>query len=186
MSISSITSGSSWQYSTASTTDSKPAGLLETAAKALGMTTDAVSSALASGSSLASLAVTSGVSEDDLVSALMADAPDDLKQSSNLQEMTTKLVETEGLQAPQGGPQGPPPGGQPPSGLKGGEMTESQTRTLDQLSTLLDTDADTLTDALTSGTSLSDLAQKKGVSYDQLASVLQSEFQSGYLIDTSL
>lgn len=169
-----------------SSSSSRVPGHISAAAEALGMSTSDVTDALKSGSSLADLAQQQGVSEDDLVSALVEDAPDELKSSSDVTEMVTKLVEQKGMGGPggAGGPGGPPPGPPPgeSTGVLGSSITSSQQDTLDSLADLLDTDTDSLVQSLQSGTSLSDLLENSGVSLDQLAGVVQS----GLLIDTSL
>lgn len=63
--------------------------------------------------------------------------------------------------------------------LWAGQASGSQQSTQDSLSELLDVSADELQEELTSGTSLTDLLQDKGVSLGDLASALQS----GFLID---
>lgn len=190
---SSISSLTSSLYSTSTlsagagsaTGSSQRKSLIETAADALGMSTDDVTSALSNGSSLADLAKTAGVSEDDLVSDLEANAPDDLKSNSNLESMTKKLVETQGLTDPS--TQSSSSGSSSTTGVLSGNPTASQSSTVDLLSSMLGTDSDSLISSLSTGSSLSDLASSSGVSYDQLASVLQSSLSStGLLVDTSL
>lgn len=157
------------------TATSRVPGHVEAAAEVLGLSTDDVMEALADGSSLADLAEEQGVSRDDLVAALVADAPADLQEMDGVEDMVSALVDQSGL----GGPAGPPPGGS--SGVWGEVLTSDQSDTLDQVASLLGTDASSLLDQLYSGTSLADLLSDAGVSTSDLAAVVQS----GLLIDTT-
>lgn len=146
---------------------------VEAAAEALGMSTDEVVEALADGSSLADLAQEQGVARDDLVSALVAAAPEDLRALDGVEQMTEQLVDAEGLP----GPAGPPPAGS--SGVWGASMTSSQEDALASVADLVGVDASTLVDQLRSGTALADLLADAGVSLDDLAGALED----GFLID---
>lgn len=157
------------------TATSRVPGHVEAAAEVLGLSTDDVMEALSEGSSLADLAEEQGVSRDDLVAALVADAPADLQEMDGVEDMVSALVDQEGL----GGPAGPPPGGS--SGVWGETLTSDQSDTLDQIASLLGTDSSSLLDQLYSGTSLADLLSDAGVSSSDLAAVVQS----GLLIDTT-
>lgn len=157
------------------TTTSRVPGHVEAAAEVLGLSTDDVMEALSEGSSLADLAEEQGVSRDDLVAALVADAPADLQEMDGVEDMVSALVDQEGL----GGPAGPPPGGS--SGVWGETLTSDQSDTLEQVASLLGTDSSSLLDQLYSGTSLADLLSDAGVSSSDLAAVVQS----GLLIDTT-
>lgn len=157
------------------TTTSRVPGHVEAAAEVLGLSTDDVMEALSEGSSLADLAEEQGVSRDDLVAALVADAPADLQEMDGVEDMVCALVDQEGL----GGPAGPPPGGS--SGVWGETLTSDQSDTLEQVASLLGTDSSSLLDQLYSGTSLADLLSDAGVSSSDLAAVVQS----GLLIDTT-
>ena len=159
-------------------------GALNAAAKALGMSKSDVQADLASGKSL-----------DDLVTALKADMPKDLQNSDQADAIAEKIATTKGMDAvrppagagPAGGPGGPPPG-PPPSdnddssgtGVFGGNLTSSQSKTLDKLADLLGTDSTSLLQSLKSGTSLSDLVQQTGVDSSKVTSVLQD----GLFVDT--
>lgn len=157
------------------TSTSRVPGHVEAAAEVLGLSTDEVMEALADGSSLADLAEEQGVSRDDLVAALVADAPADLQGMDGVEDMVSALVDQSGL----GGPAGPPPSGS--SGVWGEVLTSDQSDTLDQLASLLGTDSSSLLDQLYSGTSLADLLTDAGVTTSDLAAVLQN----GLLIDTT-
>lgn len=147
---------------------------VEAAAEALGMSTDEVVEALEDGSSLAELAEEQGVAREDLVNALVAAAPEDLRALDGIEQMTEQLVDAEGLP----GPAGPPPAGS--SGVWGASLTSSQEDALASVADLVGVDASTLVDQLRSGTTLADLLSDAGVSLDDLAGALED----GFLIDT--
>ncbi|GAA4622932.1 hypothetical protein [Cellulomonas oligotrophica] len=147
---------------------------VEAAAEALGMSTDEVVEALEDGSSLADLAQEQGVAREDLVNALVAAAPEDLRALDGIEQMTEQLVDAEGLP----GPAGPPPAGS--SGVWGASLTSSQEDALASVADLVGVDASTLVDQLRSGTTLADLLSDAGVSLDDLAGALED----GFLIDT--
>jgi lambda repressor-like predicted transcriptional regulator len=156
-------------------TEEVPAYIVAAAA-ALGLSTDEVVDALASGLSLADLAAQQSVSRDDLVAALVADAPAELQASGDVEEMVAHLVDQVGL----GGPGGSrPPRGS--TGVLGESLTTDQQATLGILSGLLDTSSSDLVSALRGGTSLATLLSDAGVSYDALAGAVEA----GLLIDTS-
>ncbi len=145
------------------------------AAKALGPSEDDVMQALASGSSLTDLAEDQGDSKDDLVAAIVADMPDDMKELGNLDEMVGHMVDQQGL----GRPSGPPPQGS--TGVFGGSMTSGQQNTLSAISDLIGTSSSTLMTALQHGTSLVDLLNDAGVSGSDLAGVVEQ----GLLLDAT-
>lgn len=149
---------------------------IATAAKVLGLSVTEVVKALSSGSSLADLAQKQGVSRDDLVAALVADAPAEVTATGNVEAMVKGLVDQTGMGGPGGGP---PPAGS--SGALGASMTSDQQDTVDALSALLGTDPASLLDKLRSGVSLGDLLSDAGVSTADLAGVVED----GLLIDTS-
>ncbi|GAA3812504.1 hypothetical protein [Cellulomonas soli] len=186
MSIGAVTGTTSYAY-LAATTGSQTSGTgraagvpghIETAAETLGLSTDEVMSALDQGQTLADLAEAQGVSKDDLVAALVADAPEVISATGDVESFVTSLVEGTG----QGrGPAGPPP--PPPSGgALTGELTSEQQTTFDALADLLGTDSESLLDELQSGTSLLDMLDDAGVSYEDLAGAVQS----GLLVDVEL
>jgi lambda repressor-like predicted transcriptional regulator len=155
--------------------------VIATAAKALGMSTDDVKSALQSGKSLDDLAKDKGVSHDDLVAAIKAGMPKGLQNSDKANAIAERIVTTKGMPAG-----GPPPGGRPDgdgatgTGVFGANLTATQSKTLDQLASLLGTDSNSLLSSLKSGTSLADMVQSQGIDSGKLASVLQD----GLLVDT--
>lgn len=148
-------------------------GHLAAAANVLGMSTDDVTKALSAGASLSDLAEEQGVSRDDLVAALVADAPKDMQAMGNVQSMVEGLVDQKGL-----GPVGQTPS---PSGVFGESMTSDQQDTLDTLSALLGTDSTSLVSALRGGTSLADLFSSAGLDLDDVAGAIQE----GLLVDTT-
>lgn len=153
-------------------------GPFEAVSGVLGMSADEIASQVQSGKSLDDLATDKGVSHDDLVAALKAGAPQGAKDSGKLDEMVEKLTSRKGRQGPMGPPPGPPPGGMG-GVMGGGKLSGSQQSMLDSLSELLDISSEELQEELTSGTSLTDLLQDKGVSMNDLASAVQS----GFLVD---
>lgn len=157
------------------TATSRVPGHVEAAAEALGLSTDEVVEALQDGASLADLAEEQGVSRDDLVAALVADAPADLQAMDGVEDMIGELVDTAGT----AGPVGPPPGGS--SGVWGEALTADQSEALDAVASLLGTDAPALLDRLYGGASLTDLLADAGVS----ASDLSGAVTGGLLIDTT-
>jgi lambda repressor-like predicted transcriptional regulator len=159
----------------------------------LGMSAKDIASQVASGKSLDDLAKAKGVSHEDLVSALKASLPEDLKGSTQADAIAETIATQQGMptQGPGGPPTaGPPPSGRPPmsslngigqsSGVLSGNLTSSQQDMLDSLSSALGTDSTSLLDELRSGTSLSDLVKSKGIDSSTLANVLQN----GLLVDT--
>lgn len=175
--------------STASGRRERVPGHVTTAAETLGLDVGDVMSSLQSGKSLFDLADAQGVSRSDLVAALKAGAPQELRESADA--VVEALASTGGVGGPggtggvgggrsAGTHQGPPP---PPSGTTGvlsGSLTSTQQSTLSSLSDLLGTDAGSLLGQLQSGTDLTDLLSAKGVTLDQLSSTLEE----GLLVDT--
>lgn len=163
-------------------------GALKVAAGALGMDQEDVLSALQSGKSLDDLASEQGVSHDDLVTALVAGMPPELKNSDQATQIAEKIAGTKGVEGVQpsagpggaggiqGGGPGPRPLGPPPgeaTGVLGGSLTGDQAKTVDALASLLGTDSSSLLDQLRSGTSLADLVSGSSVTSSALAQVLQ-------------
>lgn len=171
----SATAASTGGTTSTGTATNRVPGHVQAAAEVLGLSTDDVMEALQGGSSLADLADEQGVSRDDLVSALVASAPEDMQAMGDIEGMVSALVDQTGL----GGPAGPPPSGS--SGVWGETLTGDQQETIDALSSLLGTDSTTLLDQLYSGSSLSDLLSDAGVSLTDLADVVQD----GLFIDAS-
>jgi len=183
---------------------------IDAVASTLKMSTDDIKTQLQSGKSLSDIAAAQGVSHDDLISALKAGMPDELKNSDDATAMAEKIASTAGLAAPQDvqgtdaasaasatGTTGTSAtsghhhhhrgAASQVSGLDGsstgvmsGSLTASQQKTLDSLSSLLGTDSSSLLTSLQSGTSLASLVSSKGVDSSKLASVLQD----GLLVDT--
>lgn len=188
MSIGALTGTSSYAYlaATTGTSTSQASGAgrggvpghIQTAAETLGLSTDEVMSALDQGQTLADLAEAQGVSRDDLVAALVADAPDAVAARGDVESFVSSLVDGTG---PTGGPAGPPPP-PPTGGALTGELTAEQQTTFDALADLLGTDSQSLLDELQSGTSLIDLLDDAGVSYEDLAGAVQQ----GLLVDVDL
>jgi lambda repressor-like predicted transcriptional regulator len=166
----------------------KHAGLLDVAAKALGMSKADLTAALKSGKSLDDVATAQGVSHDDLAAAIKAGLPPRLANSGKADEIVQSIVSKKGMPErpqPATAPTGPAPetagSSSTSSGLLGATLTDHQQSTLDQLSSLLGTDSTSLLDSLKSGTSLSDLIGAKGVDQSSLASILQD----GLLFDAT-
>jgi hypothetical protein len=191
-SISSATSTLNTQALTAPRGRHHGGELLDTAAKALGLSKDDLVSQLKSGKSLDDVAAAQGVSHDDLAAALKAKMPPELAASDQANDLIDAITSKKGMPTRAArGLQGPPPGTAPPgtqptdnsSGVLGSTLTEAQQTTLDKLSSLLGTDSAGLLDSLRSGSSnLSDLISAKGVNQDSLASILQD----GLLFDAKV
>jgi hypothetical protein len=140
--------------------DSK--GPYETVSSLLDMSADDIASAVRSGTSLTDLAASKGVSQEDLIAALKAGAPEELQGTAELDSIVTDIATRTGSSVGPGGPGVPPPG-PPPSGLLSGNLTSSQSEMLESLGELLDMSSDELAHSLASGTNLSSLLQEKGV-----------------------
>jgi len=168
----------------------------------LGMSAGAIAGQVASGASLDDLASAEGVSHSDLVAAIKAGMPQDLKKSGDADAIAEAIAAQQGMPA-QGigalagvGGVGDVSGltGMPSatasssfggavtgtSGVLSGNLTSSQQTMLDSLGSLLDTDPTTLLSNLQGGASLLDLMSDKNVDPSSLADVLQS----GLMVDT--
>lgn len=155
-------------------------GLLQSAAKALGMSVDDVRSQLQGGKSLADLAQDKGVSREDLLSALKQDAPQRMKDSGNLDQMLTTAIDRKGPPLGPRGAGGPDHDGDHTGGvLSGGSLSAAKQSTLDTLSSLLAVSSSELTASLQSGARLGDLLQAKGVDLSTLAASLEK----GVIVD---
>jgi lambda repressor-like predicted transcriptional regulator len=158
-------------------------GLLQTAAQALGLSTDDLVSQLKSGKSLDDVASEQGVSHDDLAAAIKAGMPPERAADADADATVESIISRKGMPDR---PQGPPPparaAGDSASGVLGSSLTDAQQSTLDALSDLLGTDSSSLMDSLKSGSStLADLLSAKGVDQSSLASILQD----GLLFDAT-
>ncbi|QTE29263.1 hypothetical protein [Pengzhenrongella sicca] len=151
-------------------------GHISAAAEVLGLSTDEITEALAGGSSLADLAQEQGVSRDDLISALVADAPADMQALDNVEAMIGSMVDQTGLGGPGGGP---PPANS--SGVLGDSMTATQQDTIDALSELIEVEPSELLAQLRSGTSLADLISGAGLDVNDLAGAVED----GLLLDAT-
>jgi lambda repressor-like predicted transcriptional regulator len=169
-----ITSVQSTQSTTSTMSTQRGKSAFEAVSDVLGMSADDIASAVKSGKSLMDLAQDKGVSSEDLLTALEDNAPKELQGRSDLREIVTQIANDKGGHGPggAGGPGGPPPG-PPPSGVVSGNLTSTQSSTLDTLSSLLDMDSDDLTSAIKDGT-LADLLQKAGVDMTDLSTALET------------
>lgn len=181
-SLSSLLTTSAVSGTTGGSSRSSAPGHLSTAADVLGLSTAEVTKALKSGSSLAELAEQQGVSRDDLTAALIADAPDELKESGEIDQLVANLIDATGISGPGGGgrPSGPPPA-PPTTGAMSGSLTTTQSDTLSAIADLLETDTDSLLESLQSGNDLGSLLEAKGISLSDLSGAIQD----GLLIDTT-
>lgn len=161
------------------------AKLLSPVADRLGMSVSELKTAMQGGSTLDQLAGTKGVSRADLVASikegLAAGKPAGAPELST--EQLDELAETisVGAMPGAGGPGGP--GG--PMGAPPAEAPRGQNRadgdTVESVAKLLQMSTTDLLDSLTSGTSLSELAKDKGVSFQSLLDTVSS----GMVIDTT-
>jgi hypothetical protein len=92
-------------------------GPYETVSSLLDMSADDTASAVRSGTSLTDLAASKGVSQEDLIAALKAGAPEELQGTAQLDSIVTDIATRTGSSV---GPGGPPPPGPPPSGCSAG------------------------------------------------------------------
>ena len=137
-------------------------------AKALGMSSDDLRSALKSGKSVNDLAEANGLSHDDLIAAIKAGMPAEAKASDDDPTAAAeKIAATKGRPEPPGGPRG---------NLAGLNDTDK----LNGLSSLTGTDSDTL-GSMSSAQQLVNLMRQKGVELGSLRNVLNS----GDLLDVN-
>lgn len=152
---------------------SRPQSPLKAVAGLLGMSVTDLSAELKTGKSLNDVAKEQGVSTTDLQNTLVKNMPQSLQQSGKAAQIAQKMA------AEVGGPHGhrghhADNDGDDASGASASSTpTASSTSLLDSLSSLLKTDPSSLKAALSSGTSLSDLLTKNGVSLSTLANTVQ-------------
>jgi hypothetical protein len=136
-------------------------------AEALGIDADELKTKLEGGATLDDIATESGVSHDDLVSAIkqgLSDAaPAGRTETVDLTRMAEDIAS--GVR-PSGGPAGPPP---PPRPGVQGAGEDGLKQSLSRVAELLDVGTDELTEQLQSG-SLVDLAKSKNVDASTLLS----------------
>ena len=164
-------------------TRSHPA--MDAAAKALGMSTSDLRTALQSGQSLESIASSKGVSQDTLVAA-MSSAIQEANPGISA-DQATKVATAIATRQP---PAGPPPdaaaGATDPTSVTGGTSATSghhhhrhhaMAAAMDAAAKALGTTTSDLTTALQSGQSLASIASSKGVSQDDLVKAISSALQ---------
>jgi hypothetical protein len=178
ISISSVSSATTYATQQAGTRPPHRDGKnpMESVAKALGMSTDDLKSALKSGQSMSDLADAAGVSHDDLIAAIKAGMPAKVdKASDDATAMAEKIASTKGLPPARGGRHG--------GDGDGDSAVVGNSSKLSQLSSLFNLDSSGAT-SLSSATSASQLLkvlQQNGVDLGKLKSVLNS----GDLLDTT-
>ncbi len=157
-------------------------------AEKLGMSVEELQSTLAGGTTLDEIASTTGVSHDDLLTAIKqgleaakpADAPEGASGVFDLDAMAESIAV--GTPPP---PPGGAHGGRPPHGVN-----RADTQTLDSIASLLDMTSDDVIGALTAGTSLAELAVQHDVSasvlLDAIGSGLGTGIGRGMVVDTTM
>ncbi len=139
-------------------------------AELTGLSTDEIADQLASGSSLADVAESAGVGRDELIAALVEDAPPRLAASGDVESIVSDMVDEAGGPRRPGRPDGPPP---PPSGALTGNTTDQQSAVLDAIADLLDTDQESVIDQLSNGADLAEMLDRAGVTQDELAAAIE-------------
>lgn len=142
---------------------------LETAAEALGMTTDELVTELQSGKSIADVAAERNVDKQKVIDALVAAATariDEMK--SELPDRIADLVERDGL-----GFRGP--GGRGGPGHIAGHMAFNS---LDDAATALGISRLELREALESGKSIAQVAEEKGKNIDDVKAAMVADFNA--------
>jgi len=147
---------------------------MDAAATALGMSPSDLMQAVRGGQSLADVAKSKGMSQDDLVAAIATAIG---KQNTNLSaDQATQIATRIATAAPgQGGSPGTAGvgiGGHHRHGHAGGDGD-----LLGAVAQVLDEPTDQVASALRSGQSLADLAKSKGVSVDDVVKALAGAFQ---------
>jgi hypothetical protein len=162
-----------------------PATLLAPAAQLLGLSTNALQQSLRNGSSLHDIALSQGIGQDDLISALkdgiVAAKPSStpaLATADRLDQMAQAIAS-----APGGRIQGLPPderSSRGPSTPRGADRTDGSALT--NVAALLKMSTDDLVASLLNGSSLKDLATQKGVD----TSAILDAAKRGLALDTTM
>jgi hypothetical protein len=151
-------------------------------AKALGMSTEDLKSAMQSGKSLNDLANEKGVAHNDLIAAIKTGMPTDrVNQTDNTDgtQMAQNITSRNGMPGPPpDGPGGAPAGA---NGTTANGRNNVSDSTKNAVSSLLDGQDSTGLNAVTNSKQLIDFLQHKGVDLNSLRNVLNS----GNLVDVT-
>jgi hypothetical protein len=166
MDVSSLSSTAVWQSpGTSSSAARGPEKTNKAVADLLGMSTDDLRTALQSGKTMADLATSAGVSEDNLESTIAGTLPATGPDGVSATDMAAKIATGHGPH----GPQGPPPA-KPDADAAGG---------LDALSSALGVSSSELRDRLTDGSGISDLLSAN----PDVAAQLTASQNKGAIVD---
>ncbi|MDR7280459.1 hypothetical protein [Catenuloplanes atrovinosus] len=196
-SISSISGGANTAYANSGRVERRDP--MATVAKTLGLDNNTLREKMREGTSLADIAETQGVAHDDLIAAIKEGLPVDKANSPQAAELAESLANATnaGALAAAGGAGGPgaggagaggsggghgsgPGGGLGGPGLSGPPRATTESESLTRISNLLEMSTDEVSSQVHSATDLLNLASSKGVTTEQLTSVLQ---RSGSLVD---
>lgn len=197
-SISSVSSGANTAYANSGRVERRDP--MATVAKTLGLDNNTLREKMKEGSSLADIAETQGVAHDDLIASIKQGMPVDKANSPQAAELAESLANATnaGALSPAGGAAGPGgpnaggPGGQGGAGgggaggqlggpgLGGPPRATTESESLTRISNLLEMSTEEVSSQVHSAGDLLNLASSKGVTTEQLTSVLQ---RSGTLVD---
>ncbi|GAB7041775.1 MULTISPECIES: hypothetical protein [Catenuloplanes] len=198
-SISSVSGGANTAYANSGRIERRDP--MATVAKTLGLDNNTLREKMKEGNSLADIAETQGVANDDLIAAIKQGMPVDKANSPQATELAESLANATNAGAlaaagGAGGPGGPGAGGPGgghgggPGGGHGGQLggpglsspprATTESESLSRISNLLEMSTDEVSQQVHSAADLLNLASSKGVTTEQLTSVLQ---RSGSLVD---
>ncbi|MDP9798073.1 hypothetical protein J2S43_006585 [Catenuloplanes nepalensis] len=200
-SISSVSGGANTAYANSGRVERRDP--MADVAKTLGLDSNTLREKMKEGKSLADIAETQGVANDDLIAAIKQGMPVDKANSPQATELAESLANATnagalaaagGAGGPGGpgggGPGGGGPGGGGPGGGPGGQLggpgissaprATTESESLSRISNLLEMSTDEVSEQVHSASDLLNLASSKGVTAEQLTSVLQ---RSGSLVD---
>jgi hypothetical protein len=197
-SISSVSGGAGTAYANSGRVERRDP--MATVAKTLGLDNNTLRDRMKEGSSLADIAETQGVAQDDLIAAIKQGLPVDKANSPQATELAESLANATnagalvatGGAAGAGGAGAGGPGGQGggPGGGAGGQLggpglggpprATTESESLTRISNLLEMSTEEVSSQVHSASDLLNLASSKGVTTEQLTSVLQ---RSGSLVD---
>ncbi|WP_033346639.1 hypothetical protein [Catenuloplanes japonicus] len=199
-SISSVSGGANTAYANSGRVERRDP--MANVAKTLGLDNNTLREKMKEGSSLADIAETQGVAHDDLIASIKQGMPVDKANSPQAAELAESLANATNAGALIGGAAGPGgPGGGPggagaggagggPGGGAGGQLggpglggpprATTESESLSRISNLLEMSTEEVSNQVHSASDLLNLASSKGVTTEQLTSVLQ---RSGSLVD---
>jgi hypothetical protein len=197
-SISNVSSGANTAYANSGRVERRDP--MANVAKTLGLDNGTLRDRMKEGNSLADIAETQGVAQDDLIAAIKQGLPVDKANSPQATELAESLANATnagalvatGGAAGAGGAGAGGPGGQGggPGGGAGGQLggpglggpprATTESESLTRISNLLEMSTEEVSSQVHSASDLLNLASSKGVTTEQLTSVLQ---RSGSLVD---